>query len=221
MVEIIPALLVHDKKTFIAQTRAVEMLVSLVQIDIADGIFVPNTTWAEPKDVKESLQIDCELHLMVQDPLTEIRKWADEDVPQVKRVLIHYESDPEHISDILAQAHSYGWEVGLVINPPTPVSAIENLIEEVDTVMCMGVTPGKQGQPFVPEVLEKIRQLHEQHPSLPIAVDGHVDQETIPKLIQAGATRLGIGSAIYNESATPGENINHLKKIIEKLTETI
>ncbi len=218
MVQIIPALLVHDKKTFITQTRAVETLVSLVQIDIADGIFVPNTTWADPKDVKESLQIDCELHLMVQDPLTEIRKWADEDVPQVKRVLIHYESDPEHIGDILAQAHSYGWEVGIVLNPPTPISAIENLIEEIDTVMFMGVTPGKQGQPFVPEVLEKIHALHQIHPSLPIAIDGHVDEETLPNLITAGATRLGIGSAIFNEKNSPAENIRRLKQIIDRLT---
>jgi len=99
MIQIIPSILVPDEATFIAWSQSVEQILPMIQLDIADGKFVPNDTWADPDVVSERLHIDCELHLMVEDPLEEIRIW--EEVPQVKRVLVHYESDPDNIADIL------------------------------------------------------------------------------------------------------------------------
>lgn len=217
MPEIIPSILVKTKEEFKKQADAIKESVSMVQLDIADGIFVDNTTWAEPEDVGELLEVDCELHLMVQNPLEEARTW--EQVQQIKRVLVHYESDPDHIAEILAQIHSYAWEVGIVLNIETPIDVINEIVEEIDAVQFMSVHPGKQHQEFLPEVLDKIKEFHGQFPNIPISVDGHVNAETLPELIKAGATRFGPGSAVFGNDKTPKENVEELNTLIHTLTQ--
>lgn len=217
VLEIIPAILVHSEEEFKAQANAVSGVVSFVQIDIGDGLFVPNTTWAEPERVAEILDIDCELHLMVQDPLTEARKW--EHVPQVKRVLIHYESQRDQTADIVTHIQSYNWEVGVVLNIETPITVLNDLMEELDVVQFMGITPGFTGQPFQPEVLQKITQFHAAYPHMPIAIDGHANETTIPDLLRAGVSRFGMGSAIFGNSRSPAENVEQVREIIKRLTE--
>lgn len=212
MIEIIPSILVSTKEAFLTQIRAVSGAVAMVQIDIADGQFVPNLTWADPAVIEKELEIDCELHLMVANPFAEARKW--EHVPQVKRVLVHYESDPKQIREIISQLHSYGWEVGLALNIETPVEVIDELVEELDCVQFMSVHPGKQNQPFLPAVLDKIRAARAKYPTLPIAADGGVNERTIPDLLQAGATRFGPGSAVFDNERTPADNIERMKKLI-------
>ena len=215
MIQIIPSILVQNKEEFLQQTRAVTAVVSMVQIDIADGTFVETTTWADPLVVAAKLEIDCELHLMVADPLTEARKW--EQVPQVKRVLVHYESDPAQIMNIIGQLRSYGWEVSVALNIETPIAVIDPLVAEIDCVQCMSVHPGKQHQPFLPAVIERIKNLRAKYPTLPIAADGGVNAETIPPLLKAGATRFGPGSAVFGHG-DPAENVRKLQKLIHRLT---
>jgi ribulose-phosphate 3-epimerase len=215
--QIIPAILVSSEQEFLKQIKAIQDSVSLVQIDIADGTLVPDKTWADPDVVAENLEIDCELHLMVADPLTEARYWID--VPQVKRILVHYESNPENIADVLAQIHSYDWEVGIVLNPDTPADVLANFIEEIDSIMCMGVPPGQQGQSFVPDVLEKVITIKKTYPNRPIAIDGGINEETIPEILKTPTDRLCIGSAIFGNEKEPKKNIQQLKEMIEKLTQ--
>ncbi len=213
-IDIIPSILVQTEQAYADSVTAVKEHVSMVQIDIADGVFVPNTTWADPDTISDTLEIDCELHLMVVNPLEEARRW--EHVSQVKRVLVHYESiTPDTASDILGAIHSYGWDIGLVLNPQTPVSVIDTHIEDIDMVMLMGVTPGFQGQPFIEETLERIQTIHTTYPSLKIAVDGGVNIKTIPNIISAGAHIICPGSAIFGNEQTPEKNIQTIKKIIE------
>lgn len=215
MVHIIPSILVPSKNVFLEQIKAVEDRVSLVQIDIADGVFVPEKTWADPDVVAETLNIDCELHLMVEDPLKEVRRWTE--VRQVKRILVHHESDPEHIADMLAQIHSYGWEVGVVLNPETSADAIESFLEEIDSVMFMGVKPGKQGQALIPAVLEKISACKKAHPNLFVEIDGGVNDETLPEILKTGVDGVCPGSAIFGNDREPSENILRMKKHAEAL----
>ncbi len=216
MIDIIPSILVPDKKTFLAWSRAVQDVLPMIQLDIADGQFVPDETWADPTVVDEKLNIDCELHLMVQDPLEEIRMW--EEVQQVKRVLIHYESDPENIANIISQARSYEWEVGLVLNPDTPVDVIDDLIEEIDSLMFMGVVPGKQGQKFIPETIERIKEARAKFPDLYIELDGGVDEETLPEIVAAGVSAVCPGSAIFGNERTPAQNVTSMREMISTLT---
>jgi len=218
--QIIPSILLPDKHTFLAQTKAIEEVVSMVQIDIADGKFVESTTWSyeeeAPEIVQDHLQVDCELHLMVENPLEIAREW--ELVPQVKRVLVHYESNPEEVGDILAQIQSYGWEVGLVLNPDTPIDVVDDLVEEIDSVMFMGVVPGKQGNKFVPEVLDNIKNLKEKYPDMYTEIDGSVNLDTLPDIAEAGVSAVCPGSAIFGNDKDPAQNVVEMREFINTLT---
>ena len=216
MIQIIPSILVPDEATFIAWSQSVEQILPMIQLDIADGKFVPNDTWADPDVVSERLHIDCELHLMVEDPLEEIRIW--EEVPQVKRVLVHYESDPDNIADILSQVQSYGWEVGLVLNPETSIDVVDDLIEDIDALMFMGVVPGKQGQRFIPETIERIQEARKRYPNLFIELDGAVNEETLEDIVGSGVNAVCPGSAIFGNERKPAENVARMRELIEKLT---
>lgn len=214
--EIIPAILVQSQEAFDMQTREISDVVSMIQLDIADGVFVDGTSWSDPDVVLEKLEIDCELHLMVSNPVEIAREW--EQVPQVKRILVHYESVPEDIENIISQLQSYDWEVGVVLNLETPIDVVEPFVEELDAVQFMSIVPGKQGQPFHDEVLDKIRSFREKYPHMPISVDGHVDEDTLPKLLEAGANRFGIGSAIFHGEDVAANNVEKFKQLINKLT---
>ena len=126
--QIIPSILVQSKQEFITQINAIQDVLDMVQLDIADGKFVPNTTWADPEVVGKNTNIDIELHLMVKNPLQELTRWTS--VEQIKRVLIHYESlnkqSPlEGGRGVLSFAREQSWQIGLVLNPDTPTKAIE------------------------------------------------------------------------------------------------
>ncbi|MFH1286733.1 MAG: hypothetical protein ABII02_03195 [Candidatus Magasanikbacteria bacterium] len=212
--QIIPSILIQTKEEFLTQIKALSSILSMIQLDIADGKFVEETTWADPDVVFEKLKIDCELHLMVKNPLEEIQLWVN--VSQVKRVLVHYESSPGSMTDTLERIHSYGWEVGLVLNPDTPVDILDEVRESIDTCMLMGVKPGLQGQIFMPEVLEKAKIIKEKYPDLPLALDGGVSEETLPDIIKAGFDIVCPGSAIFGNDREPRENVKRMKKLIEK-----
>ncbi len=211
MNQIIPAILVHSEEQFRTQINSIKDHTNLVQLDIADGIFVDNKTWADPNVIQQFTEITFELHLMVSHPLEEIDRWKN--TPNIHRFLFHLEcADP--IADVIVKIKEQHREVGLVINPETSLEALEPYINNLDEVQFMTIHPGKQGQPFLPEVLKKIQAFRNKHPQLPIGVDGHIDETTIPQVLSAGATRLGIGSAIFGNEKTPTENIRTLKQLI-------
>lgn len=213
-ISIIPSILIKTEQEFLTQTAAVSEVLPMIQLDIADGNFVPNITWAEPDVVAENLEIDCELHLMVSNPLEEARRW--EYVPQVKRVLFHYEST-DNPADVLGAIQSYGWQASMVLNPETPITVIDPLIEYLDGVMFMGVKPGKQGQSFIPETLDRIKATREKYPNLFISLDGAVNEDTITDIVKSGVSAVCPGSAIFGNDKPPADNVQQMKNRIEKI----
>ncbi|MFH1947214.1 MAG: hypothetical protein ABIJ23_03610 [Candidatus Magasanikbacteria bacterium] len=223
MIQIIPSILVTSEEQFITQVSGLENSVSMIQLDIADGIFVPNTTWADPEIVKNNCNLDIELHLMIVDPLEELKKWIE--VEQIKRVLIHYESLPgttEQKDNLISDAINFGnennWEVGLVLNPETDYELIEKHLDKIQSVMFMGVVPGKQGQGLIPDVLEKIINFTIDYPDMFTEIDGAVNEETLPTIIKTGVKAVCPGSAVFGNERTPKENVEKMEEIIEKLT---
>ncbi len=212
--KIIPAILVHSSEEYFKQLNVVDDLVETIHIDIADGRFVPNKTWADPDAIRDATVPDIELHLMVEDPEAEIKQW--EDVPQVKRYIVHVESKT-NIPNIIGKAKKEDRDVTLALNPGTSINTIEPYANKISVVQCMGVVPGFQGQPFEPKTLEIIKKLQEKYPKLTIAVDGHVDAETMPQLIAAGATHLCIGSAIF-KAENPEVAYKQLQSQADQLT---
>ena len=208
--QIIPSILVKTKTEFKKQIETIQKYVSILQLDIADGKFVDNETWADPGVIKDATTCDIELHLMVSDPLEELKRWQSTE--QVKRILVHFES-VKNLDDIMPTLHAYGWEIGIVLNPETDIDVLKPYIEEIKSVQFMTIHPGKQGQAFLPEVLEKIKKFHKKYPNMPIAADGHIDEITIPDLKKAGVTRFGVGSAIFG-SDDPIATIKKLELLL-------
>ncbi len=214
MAKIVPALLVHSSEEYFKQLNIIDDLVDLIHIDVADGRFVPNKTWADPDTIRDATVPDIELHLMVEDPEKEIKKW--EDVPQVKRYIVHAETKT-HLTNIIGKARNKEQIVSIALNPGTSIDIITPFAKKIDHVQCMGVKPGFQGQPFETSVLDTIKKLKQKYPKLAIAVDGHVDEETLPALLEAGATHLCIGSAIF-KADDPETAFKRLQALAESLT---
>lgn len=214
MIEIIPSILIQTQQEFETQIKSVEGVLDMIQLDIADGKFVPNTTWADPDVVEKVSTIDIELHLMVQNPMHEIERWTA--CEQVKRVLIHYETTNGNLASMIQTIKEYGWQVGVVLNPDTPTELINDYIDDLDSIMFMGVVPGFQGQSLIPEVLEKITEFKSLHPTVFTEIDGAVNEETLPNIIASGVDAICPGSAIFKNDRMPAENVRRMGEIINR-----
>lgn len=214
--KIIPSILVQSKEEFIHQITALDHAVDMIQIDIADGIFVSQKTWAEPQTVSQVVpkDIHIELHLMIADPFAELKRWQD--VPQVSRVLIPVESVSD-VSLITPLTQDTSWDVGIVLNPETKLTTITPYLDLISVVMFMGVHPGKQGQTLMPEVLKKIQEFSEKKTGKRISLDGGVNENTLPDVIKAGADTVCPGSAIFRNDRTPKENVERMYRLIDTL----
>ncbi len=233
--EIIPAIMPDSYDDLLEKAGKVRGLVPLAQIDIMDGIFVrskswPYTTGGVKKDrhfVALSMQdegmpywqeLDYEIDLMIAEPEKHINEWLP---LGANRLIFHIEAIKNHDAfwghDIFKEgARDIGGEkviqVGLAINPDTSLKVIEEHIEEIEFVQCMGIAKiGYQGEPFDERVLERINQLRVKYPNLTISVDGGVNQKTAPLLKAAGANRLVAGSAIF-DAKDAGLAIRGLRK---------
>lgn len=215
MTTIIPSILTFSEEIFQQNVESVQDIVPMVQIDLTDGVFAPTTTWAWQHPIKAQTHIatDFELHLMVKDPVETLTAWQQN--PRLKRLMIHYESS-DHIENILKKTKPLGKELYLVLNPDTNVDVIRPYTDTIHGVMFMGVYPGKQGQEFLPETLNRIRNTRNTFPSLPIEVDGGVNETTIADIIRAGATAVCPGSAVFGNHHSAKDNLAHLRILIDQ-----
>jgi ribulose-phosphate 3-epimerase len=217
MIEIIPAILPKNYEDLKNKVALVRGIAPLVQIDICDGIFVPSKTWPfstggtndynfqrilnEEEGMPFWEDIDFELDLMVADAVENFDIYTK---LGAKKIIFHLEAvgDLEEFKNFIEGMDIYVREaikIGIAINIKTPLEKIFPLINDIDSVQCMGIDKvGFQGQEFDRKVLKNIKTLKEKFPDLTISVDGGVDFETAPALISAGATCLIIGSAIFN-----------------------
>lgn len=214
--DIIPSLLVTTEEAFKNQTAAIAGKVPFFQIDIADGQFVPNKTWVfdHAEMAAGYVQTDFELHLMVQDPFAVANKWKDH--PHFKRMLLPVEPFND-LGSAIDYAKGYGKEIGLVLNPDTPLPTVYPYLDDIDSVMCMGVQPGFQGQAFIEQTLERIKELRERS-DIYIEVDGGVNKETLPKIFDAGASAGCPGSAIFAHINGPADGYAELVQLAHELS---
>lgn len=209
MVTIIPAILATTEDEFSQQLDKIKSSSSLaegwVHIDFMDGKLVETTSIAVPVVKKFEIPFQKEAHLMVENPSEYIK-----DLQQAgfKRVVIHIESqETESTIQLIKQQ---GMEAGIAINPETNLEKIKELVSEVSEVMIMSIHPGKQGQPFLSTTYDRVKDVSSYYQ--PIAVDGGVNEETAPGLIQAGASRLVIGS--YLQKGDVDENLEKIWEIV-------
>ena len=187
---IIPAIIAKNQEELTTRLTKVIDYVEVIQLDVMDNLFVPNTSLFFDFELPQS-SVRFEAHLMVQDP----EAWIEKNGEKVEMILVHAESDMVP-ADIIQQVRDGGKQVGFVLNPETPLTAIEDVLDDIDQVLIMTVQPGFYGSPFLPEILEKIRALRQLKPDLAIEVDGGITDATIRSVNQAGANLFVSGSYI-------------------------
>lgn len=207
MIALYPAILVHSQAEFLENLSAIQDTATHVHIDIADGRFVPNTTWADPDVIQRVLSISCELHLMVEHPLQEYRRWRT--VASVRRVIAHVEANG--LAPFLRAVRQDGKEASLAINAGTPLARAEHDLPSADGILFMGIEPGFQGKTFMPQVIEKINKFQRRRTTHFLEVDGGVNAETLPKIIKTGVDAVCVGSAIFHHG-NPRENFLRLRQ---------
>jgi len=177
---------------------------------------VANKTFADVVKIKtfKTYKGDYELHLMVNNPLTIIKKW--EKYKKVRKIIFHYEAmkDDNEVFELLNYIKKKKLQVGLAINPQTLVSKIIKFIPELDLIFLLGVDPGWGGQNLQSQVLNKAKRIRLQYPKVDIELDGGVNLENIPRIIQSGVNVIAAGSMIFN-SPDIDKTLSQIKKYEE------
>ena len=199
-----PSILSADFGNLAAEIRAIcEAGCDLVHVDVMDGHFVPNLTIGPVvvSAVVKAATKPLDIHLMVENNSF----FADLFLPLKPKFLTFHIEEEKHPMRLIDHIRKNGVSPGIVLNPHTPVSAIEHIIDEVDMVLLMSVNPGFGGQKFMPVVLEKTRALRElierKNAKCLIEVDGGVNGLNAPDLEEAGADVLVAGSYIFSSNS--------------------
>lgn len=195
-----PSILAADFGHLADEVAAVERGgAGAVHVDVMDGQFVPNLTLgpAVLKAVRRVTSLPLDVHLMVERAERYIDTFVDAGASSLS---VHVEAVP-HLQRAMAQIAERGVEAGVALNPSTPLSALEEILPEVDRVLLMTVNPGFSGQVFLPSSLDKIRRLHETIAArglkARIQIDGGVTAENVRTIVDAGAEIVVAGAAAF------------------------
>lgn len=199
MANLVPAVLVDSEKAFAERVSndPLKKVAPLWQVDVLDGSMYKKSSWAEAEKAAQVGNLpEIELHLMIQNPLPVVKAWH-EHVPSLKRAIIHAEID-RPLGAVIDEIEKLGLNVGIALNPETPIEDFRHEIERANILLIMGVHPGASGQAFLGEpILKKIERAKKRFPKKIISVDGGVTKENAVLIKEAGADQLCSASAIW------------------------
>ncbi len=185
----------------------------LVHVDVMDGHFVPNLTFGAPvlAALSRASDLPMDVHLMVSDPDRLLDDYVEAGASWVS---VHWETTP-HLDRTIEHLKECGVEAGVVLNPATPVSVLDDILPRLDFVLLMSVNPGFAGQPFVPYVLDKARRLsrriEERGLEVTIEMDGGIGSSNIAEVVASGVDACVAGSAIFGTD-DPVETMRRLRR---------
>lgn len=196
--------------------RDIEMLnnsdADWIHVDVMDGVFVPNISFGQPvvKHIKKHARKPLDVHLMIVDPARYVQSFRD---AGADILTVHYEAC-NHVNRTLNAIRDAGMKAGVVLNPHSPVSLLEDSVQDCDLVLLMSVNPGFGGQKFIENTYSKVMTLREmcqrKNPACLIEIDGGVNFANAAKLYEAGADVLVAGNTVFS-AENPAKAITDLK----------
>ena len=194
-----------------------------IHLDVMDGHFVPNITLGPVivEAARRATQLPLDVHLMIEEPERYVEAFAR---AGADRMTVHLETC-RHLHRTVQQIRELGKGVGVAINPATPANALTEILNDVDLVLAMTVNPGFSGQVFIPGVIGKVRQLRtwadaaaaRREAELDIQVDGGIDPETAPLVVEAGASVIVAATAVFKTGRPIAESIGRLRQSVAAL----
>jgi ribulose-phosphate 3-epimerase len=217
MIEILPSILAADFARLGEEIERVERGgANMIHVDIMDGHFVPNLTMGPPvvKSLRKATRLRLDVHLMIEDP----DKYAPAFIEAgADHILVHQEAC-RNLDGTLRSIQKLGKLAGVVLNPATPVSTLENVLEVADYVLVMSVNPGFGGQEFIPYTLDKVRRLDKMRRdarlALPIEIDGGITKENLADAVRAGCDWIVTGSSIFH-TPDPAATVREMQAIAD------
>ncbi len=189
-----------------------------IHVDVMDGHFVPNISMGAPivQSLRQVTRLPLETHLMISDPDFFLDEFTEAGSDSF---LVHWEGN-NNLHRTVQRIKALGKRVGVVINPATPAAVLEEILQDVDQVLVMTVNPGFGHQHFIHTTLPKIRRVHrmieEIKPGCDLEVDGGIDAETAPLVVDAGANVLVAGSAIFSAKENIAAAIQRIRSAVSK-----
>ena len=190
-----------------------------LHIDIMDGAFVPSISFGMPviSSIRKVSDLFFDVHLMMEKPERYIQAFAD---CGADGITVHAEAST-HLHRTIQSIHAAGVRAGVALNPATPLSVLDYVLEDIDMVLIMTVNPGFGGQSYIPAMTGKIRTLRElaskKNPDLLIEVDGGINTSTIRTVLDSGANVCVAGSAVFSGDRT--KNVKGLLEVMKEYTE--
>ncbi len=213
-IKIAPSILSADFARLGEQvTEATKAGADYIHIDVMDGQFVPQITIGAPvvAAVRSHTSLPLDVHLMIEAPEQQIKQFAD---AGASIITVHIEACP-HIHRVVQTIKESGVKAGVSLNPGTPLESLNEILPSLDLVLVMTVNPGFGGQTFIEGMLDKIARLRAELDKRGLAteleVDGGINAEIAPKVVQAGATVLVAGAAVFNSGQTVAEAIRKIR----------
>ena len=192
---IVPALLTDDQKSLVEMVDVCSEFTDYIQIDIMDGVLVPSKSINVADLEGYKIPIRSEAHLMVKDPYPWIKAFK-----QIgsERIIYHLECEARH-QEVISTIKGLDLEVGLAINPLTPIESLKPFIERIDSVLFLSVNPGFYGAEFIPDVLDKISDFKCQYPNKIAGIDGGVKLDFFKQVKDSGVDYICVGSGILKD----------------------
>jgi ribulose-phosphate 3-epimerase len=219
-VKLAPSILAADFARLGEQvTDAVRAGADRIHVDVMDGHFVPNLSMGPPivQSLRPVTDLPLETHLMISNPDAFLEAFVEAGSDSI---LVHWEGN-NNLHRTVQRVKALGKRVGVVINPATPADVLEEILQDVEQVLVMTVNPGFGHQHFIHSTLPKIRRVRQLieriKPGCDLEVDGGIDAETAPLVVDAGANVLVAGSAIFNDRETVAAAMNRLQASISQV----
>jgi len=219
-VEIAPSILAADFTILGQEVRSVEEAgAAAIHVDVMDGHFVPNLSIGVPivESLSKATRLPLQVHLMIEHPMEFVPAFAR---AGAHLIFVHQEAT-RHLDRVAALIHEESCQAGVALNPATPVMMLREMLDRIDAVLVMTVNPGWGGQKFIPQTMDKIRELRDirsrYNLSYRIAVDGGVTLENTAELVSAGCDTLIAGTSIFH-TTNPGAAVRQMQRFATEAT---